>query len=166
MKKSMALLALLLLAGCANNGVGSGAMALRDDANFRGQRVLPMTFPQIQMALFKHEAACGTAPQFALEPGQTAYATLTDKPLVGTSYRDAVLAELMYYRASDLGSWLAKDEERDWRTRAKIYSYYTGTEIDARIDQMFRAVTHPGECAGQTPEAGVSPPTDDPDVKR
>lgn len=150
MKKGAVLLALVFLSGCAHNDEGRWARDLRSDAHFRGERVLPMTFAQIQMALFKHEAACGSAPEFALEPRQTSYATLTVRPVDAIDDRQVILADLMYYRASDLGGWLAKDEDRDWRTRAKIYSFYAGSEVDARIDQMFRAITNPGECAGQS----------------
>ncbi|MDS1142065.1 hypothetical protein RE432_16640 [Pusillimonas sp. SM2304] len=151
MKKWMALLALAVLAGCAKNADGLGAADLRSEAYFRGERVIPLTFAQIQMALFKHEAACGSAPRFAMNPGQTAYATLTDAPAGSDDYRQTIVADLMYYRASDLGSWLTKDEERDWRTRATVYSYYAGAQVDARIEQIFSAIAHPGECSGASP---------------
>src|SRR3546814_1996945 len=72
-----------------------------------------MTFPQIQMALFKHEAACGSAPKFALEPGQTAYAKLSDQPLGSNDRQQIIVADLMYYRGSDLGGWLEADEDRN-----------------------------------------------------
>src|SRR5690606_19685963 len=88
--------------------------------------------------------------EFALQPRQTSYATLTVRPVDAMDDRQVILADLMYYRASDLGGWLAKDEDRDWRTRAKIYSFYAGSEVDARIDQMFNAITRPGECAGES----------------
>src|SRR3546814_8638922 len=93
MKKGMALLALLVLTGCANNTNGIRAKDLRSDVYFREERVLPMTFPQIQMALFKHEAACGSAPKFALEPGQTAYAKLSDQPLGSNDRQQIIVAD-------------------------------------------------------------------------
>ncbi|NYT86643.1 hypothetical protein [Pollutimonas harenae] len=148
MKNGVALLALLTLAGCANNTNGIRAADLRSDAYFRTERVLPMTFPQIQMALFKHEAACGSAPKFALEPGQTALARLSDEPLGSTDRREIIVADLMHFRSSDVGGWMAPDEDRNYRTRAKVYSYYAGSEIDTRIEQLFRAITHPQACPG------------------
>ena len=138
-----------LLAGCAQQpDAGRWLQDLRSETYFRAERVLPMTFPQIQMALFKHEAACGSAPEFALEPGQTGYATLVLRPDGVQDDKRVILADLMYYRASDLGGWMAKDGDREYRTRAKVYSFYTDSQLDARIDQMFNAVTHPGACAG------------------
>ncbi|NYT59050.1 hypothetical protein H0A65_08965 [Alcaligenaceae bacterium] len=148
MKKGMALLALLVLAGCAKNTDMTRLMDLRSKAHFRDQRVLHLTFPQIQMALFKHEAACGSAPEFALEPGQTAYARLTDTPLEGSDYKQIVYAELVLYQGSDVETILDKTAERDWRTRATTYSYYAGGAVDERIAKMFNAITHPQDCTG------------------
>src|SRR5690606_19603422 len=143
MKKGMALLALLVLAGCAKNTEMSMLMSLRSDTYFRDQRVLPMTLPQIQMALFKHQAACGSAPDFSLEPGQTAYARLTDTPLDSSDCKQIIYTELVHYRGSDVTSILDKAAERDWRTRATTYSFYAGGNVDARIERMFNAITRP-----------------------
>ena len=160
MKKGIVLLAVLALAGCAGQGTVDSTASLHTDAYSRGERILPMTFPQIQMALFKHQAACGEAPSFALVPGQTAYARLSDQPLEGADYKQIIVADLTHYRSSDLGGWLEADEDRDWRTRAKVYSYYDNSQVGARIEQMFRAITNPQACPGDPIEPDTAEPSD------
>ncbi|MCC2596381.1 hypothetical protein LKR43_08505 [Pusillimonas sp. MFBS29] len=149
MKKGVVLLVLLVLAGCATNNGTSRVMDLRSKAHFRDQRVLHMTFPEIQMALFKHQAACGSAPVFAMEPGKTAFARLTDRPLEGSDYKQIIYTELVHYRGSDLGTVIDRAADRDWRTRATTYSFYADSAVDERIEKMFNAITHPQDCTGQ-----------------
>src|SRR3546814_2177225 len=79
--KTMALLAAItILAGCAAAPSGVSIDDVRSPAYFRGERTIPLTFAKIQMALFKHEAACGTSAKLVLEPRETNYATITQMP--------------------------------------------------------------------------------------
>src|SRR3546814_2593271 len=85
--KTMALLAAItILAGCAAAPSGVSIDDVRSPAYFRGERTIPLTFAKIQMALFKHEAACGTSAKLVLEPRETNYATITQMTQPSASY--------------------------------------------------------------------------------
>lgn len=137
MKTSVLLFAAAVLAGCASTPEGLRMVDLREPAYFRGEHSIPLTFPRIQAALFKHEAACGSAPTFAMDPGQTSYATITDKPDGETSYENAVVADLTQYQPSMM---------EEARARAKVYSYYSDSATKERIEQLFQAIAHPEIC--------------------
>lgn len=145
-----------LLAGCASGSGGAGLRAsdLRDPAFFRSERTVPLTFPKIQMALFKHQAACGgPAFKFAMDPGETAYATITDKPADSNSYEHAVLADLIQFQASMF---------QEARVRMRVYTYYADDQSEQRIAHMFNAILRPTVCPGAPAkdEAGSPQPAD------
>lgn len=137
MKKITMLMALLVLAGCAGSSAGLREVDLRDESFFRTERTIPLTFPKIQMALFKHENACGSAPRFAMDRFQTGYATLIDKPADAENFEHAVLADLTQYQGSMM---------EEARTKAKVYTYFSGSASEERIDQLFNAILHPEVC--------------------
>lgn len=129
-----------LLTGCASGGAGLRVSDLRDPAYFRTERTVPLTFPKIQMALFKHQAACGgPAFKFAMEPRETAYATITGKPADSDSYEHAVLADLVQYQATMF---------QEARVRMRVYTYYADDQSEQRIAQMFSAILRPTVCPG------------------
>lgn len=145
MKKRMVLLpavALALVAGCAGNA-GFRVADLRDSQYFRTERSVPQTFPKIQMALFKHQQACGHAPVFSLDPLQTGYATITQTPSPASSdassedARNTILVDLTRLE----GGWFSEA-----RTKMVVHSYYAGADTDKRIDQIFSAIAHPDVC--------------------
>ncbi len=138
MKRIAMFAALMALAGCASNPAGVREYDLRDPRYFHSERTLPLTFPKIQMALFKHKAACGSAPEFAMDPHQTNYATIIQKPEGAVSLEDAVLTDLVQYRGA------AMEESR---VKAKVYSYYSDSAADKRVEQLFNAILHPAVCA-------------------
>jgi hypothetical protein len=134
-----------LLAGCASGSSGLRAGDLRDPAYFRTERTLPLTFPKIQQALFKHQAACGSTFTFAMDPRETAYGTITDKPAGTDSYERAVLADLVQFQASMF---------QESRVRMRVYTYYADEGSKQRIDQMFNAILHPEACRGAPAKDG------------
>ena len=137
MKTMMLLMALLTLAGCATDATGLRVVDLRDPKFFRTERTIPMTFPKIQMALFKHQNACGSAPEFAMDPRETNYATIIDKPADAEGFEQAVLVDVVQYQATMM---------EDPRSRARVYTYYADTATERRINQLFDAILHPEAC--------------------
>jgi hypothetical protein len=138
-----------LLAACASGGTGLRASDLRDPAYFRSERTIPLTFPKIQMALFKHQAACGTLFKFAMDPRETAYATITYKPAGTESYERAVLADLVQYQASMF---------EEARVKMRVYTYYADDESEQRVAQLFDAIARPGVCPGAEPKKDAGEP--------
>ncbi|KAA0888444.1 hypothetical protein [Pusillimonas sp. ANT_WB101] len=145
--KKLALVALLAtLAGCAT-GPNAGLTEARLTASHmdtslyhRQDRIIPTTFAKLQMALFKQERVCGSAPVFKMEPRQTNYATLTDMPEPSPTYENAVVAKLTQVMAT----YLAPE-----RVKAEIYSYYDDAATRDRVERLFDAVEYPGVCPGQ-----------------
>src|SRR5690606_12365012 len=125
MKKMTMLMALLVLAGCAGGSAGLRETDLRDPDFFRTERTIPLTFPKIQMALFKHKNACGSAPQFSMDRYQTGYGSIIDKRAGTEGFEQAVLVDLVQYQATMMD---------DPRTKATVYSYYANSAADAQID--------------------------------
>ncbi|HUH59919.1 MAG TPA: hypothetical protein VL001_07555 [Candidimonas sp.] len=144
MKKLTALLALTVVAGCASTTpAGLRLSDLRDPRFLRTEQSIPLTYPKIQMALFKHKEVCGSAPVFAMEPGKTAYATIIDRPSGATNYDHAILFELTRYEGTMLS---------EARVQAAAYAYYSNAETNQRIKQVFDAIAHPDVCPGAAPE--------------
>lgn len=137
MKKMAMFIAVMALAGCSTGPAGLRAVDLRDPAYFRTERTIPLTFPKIQMALFKHQNACGSAPEFSMDPLQTNYATITQRPANATSFEHAVMADLTQYQATMM---------EESRTKAQVYTYYADGDTKRRIDQLFEAIEHPEVC--------------------
>jgi hypothetical protein len=137
MRKIAMFAAAVALAGCATNPEGLREYDLRDPQYFRTERTIPLPFPKIQMALFRHKAACGTAPEFFMDPRQTNYGTLVQKPEGAVNLEDAVLADLVQYQGT---------MHEESRVKAKVYSYYSDSAADKRVEQFFNAILHPGIC--------------------
>lgn len=137
MKKMTIIVAALVLAGCAAGAAGLRLVDLRDPKYSRGERTIPLTFPKIQMALFKHKDACGSAPHFSVDARQTNYATIIERPEGAENFERAVLVDLVQYQSTMM---------EDARTRGQIYTYYTDTATKNRVDQLFNAILHPEVC--------------------
>lgn len=137
MKKIAMLAALAVLGGCAAGSAGLRAVDLRDPMYLRTERTIPLTFPKIQMALFKHQAACGNAPQFSMDPRQTGYATVVYRPEGAVNFDQAVLVDLIQYQETMM---------EESRTKTKVYTYYADPATKKRIDQVFEAIAHPEVC--------------------
>jgi len=133
-KKRSAVLfcAALALAGCAARGPeGMRLIDLHTDDYLRMQRNIPLdSFAKVQMALFKHQSACGGDITFTADPNHASYAMVTEKDFPGAGWGHTLLIELVLLQ--------------DRPIKATAYSYYAGTE--ARIARMFDAITKPGVC--------------------
>ncbi len=137
MKKLLAFLALIVLSGCAVDGTGLRPDRLATPEHLRTERTLPMTFPEIQMALFKHDAACGSGPVFKMKEGQTSFATVTEHDTADMPWNQTILLDL---------TWLKGTLRYETRTRVNVYSFYGDADINRRIDAIFGAILKPGEC--------------------
>lgn len=148
--KKLALIALLAtLTGCASGPDGLTESNLRQSVYHRQERIVAATFPQLQMALFRQEQACGSAPTFKMNTRQTNFATLIDLPDPSSPYELAVMADLTQFMETHLAPA---------RIRAEIYSYYSDSATLDRINRLFDAIEYPGVCPG---EARVRAPKSD-----
>jgi hypothetical protein len=144
MKKIMLLAGLTILAGCASAPQGVRLADLRSPEYFRGERSIPLTFPKIQMALIKHQRACGSAPQLRLDPRETNYGTIILQPPGNpgdSGYDRTIIADVIQYQASMM---------EEGRSRAKVYSYYSDALAKEGIEALFAAITKPEVCPGTT----------------
>lgn len=127
----------LVLAGCGTTTPRSPFDDLRHERNLRTERTVYMTFPQIQQALFKHQAACGVTYTFALEPRETSYGTITYQPDATATGEVPVLVEMVWYQ----GSW-----RNDERVKTKVYTPYDNSVVSRRINALFDALGKPEQC--------------------
>ena len=137
MKKLSMLVAAFVLSGCAVDSTGLRPERLIRPDNLRTERILPMTFPEIQMALFKHESECGNAPVFKVKEGQTSYATITEHDVADQPWNEVIVFDL---------AWLQPTWRFDTRTRVFVYSIYSNSEVRQRIDAIFNAILKPEQC--------------------
>lgn len=131
-----------MLAGCAAGGDGPGVQALLKPEYLRTERNLAMTFPEIQMALFRHESLCGAGPVFRMKEGETSYATIIEADSDQRLWNDTIAFELM---------WLQPTLRYETRTRVYVYSFHSSAQVRRRIERVFDAVTSPEVC----PEASA-----------
>ncbi|NYT65767.1 hypothetical protein H0A58_07260 [Alcaligenaceae bacterium] len=145
MKVILSALAAVMLAGCAsgsgNNQRIETLNGLRKPINLRAEQILPMTFPQIQMALIRHERVCGSAPEFSVEDGQTAYGTILQKESPSDALDQAILVDL---------TWLQPSWRQETRVKAEVFSRAGGGAVNQRIEQLFATLTNPDACPGAT----------------
>ena len=137
MKVLMSVGLVLALGGCAAGTQRSPFDDLRNERNLRTERTVYLTFPQIQQALFKHQAACGVSYTFALEPRQTSYATVVYQPGPDSPDEAAMLVEMAWYQ----GSWRTEE-----RVKMKIYTAYGNSAVADRIDAFLAALAKPEQC--------------------
>lgn len=144
MKKLSVFVAAVVLSGCAVDSTGLRPEQLIRPEHLRTERMLPMTFPEIQMALFKHETTCGSAPEFKMKEGQTSYATVTEFEADDQPWNQTIIFDLM---------WLQPTWRYDTRTRVMVYSFYSDSDIKTRIDTVFNAILKPEQCDGDAASA-------------
>lgn len=142
MKTLLSVLALAVLAGCATDVSNTTSSKwndkdLRNPLFFRGEQQLQLTFPQIQMALIKHRRACGTAPVFTMNEGQTSYGRITQKNDPADDWDKTILIDLMALQAN----W-----RQEARTTTEVFSRYGGKEVDQRIKRIYAAINNPEVC--------------------
>jgi len=129
MKKLALLLVTIVMAGCASAPRGP-EIDIRDPMYLRSEQYLPLTFAQIQMALFKHEAACGAAPELVVDADNSSYAIIRQKLPDAARQDHPIVVQLILLR--------------DMRVKAQAYSYYANT--DDEIRKIFGAIKTPGVC--------------------
>lgn len=130
MKKRVTLVLLALLVGCATGPGGLNLDELRDPMNLRAERRLPLTFPKIQMALFKHNASCGTGLQLVLDEKDPSYASIAWRPAPATQGDRPVAMDLTLMEGGTV--------------IVQAYSYYS--DSDKKIQEAFQAILHPEVC--------------------
>lgn|SRR5690625_2931930 len=139
MKKLLVGMVITVLTGCAVDSTGLRPDHLTRPEHLRTERTLPMTFPEIQMALFKHEATCGNAPVFRMKEGETSYASITESGAEDMPWNQTIIFDLM---------WLQPTLRFDTRTRVQVYSFYSDSSVKQRIEAIFNAVLNPEQCPG------------------
>lgn len=132
MKKRVTLVLLALLAGCATGPEGLSVTDLREPMYLRDERRLPLTFPKIQMALFQHNATCGTGLQLVLDSDNPSYAAMAWTPALDTPADRPVTMDLTQMASGTVV--------------VQAYSYYA--DSNQKIQQAFDAILHPEVCPG------------------
>lgn len=136
MKKIIPLLAAVLLTGCAaTSQLGLTLNELESDQNLRAERTLPLSFVQVQQALFKHQASCGSGPELTVDSAHPSLARVKQK-LAPDAQLDRTLVMLLHLRS---------DEKDKYSVRTQVYSYYAVPED--QIEQLYGVVLRPQECA-------------------
>ncbi|HEU0230506.1 MAG TPA: hypothetical protein VFR20_08035 [Burkholderiaceae bacterium] len=131
MRKPLLCLGVVVLAGCAAPHGLTRYVDLHSEDHLRAQRHILMDFPKIQMALFEHQRACGSAPVFTRSSKDPSYAMITQKLSPGADWKNTIEVDLAL-----LG---------DLTVQAKAYTYHAG--LEAQIDQVFNAIAKPKVCA-------------------
>ena len=143
MKRLVALLSVLLsalvLAACATafSSDDPHLRDLRDPDYLRTERTLEMTFPQIQMALFRHDRVCGNAPTFRMRENETSFATIIEHGSEERSWNERIAFDL---------TWFQPSLRYGMRTRVEVYSFFSDGSVRRRIDAMFNAILNPDAC--------------------
>lgn len=141
LKNTLLMLALGgVLAGCAASEGRTGVQAqdLRKSTYLIMETTMgDIDFPTLQRNLFQHRAACGSAPRFVMDEGETGYASLVEAAEIPESYENVVMFDLIQYPAS-------------WRSPVRVgvraYSYYSNSDVKARVQRMLGAIRNPGVC--------------------
>jgi len=129
-----------LLAACAT-GEGSGERSPQDlirPQYLRSDTLLFSTFPEIQMALFKHERLCGQAPHFQMKEGEASYAMVLEDKEGGRAWQDTIVFDL---------AWLEPSLRQETRTKLEVYSFKYNRDVKQRIKAMLDAIEHPETCS-------------------
>lgn len=137
MKKIIAVFLLAFMVGCAPTTTGLRIDDLRKPEYVRTEQNLFMTFPEIQMALFKHERVCGNAPVFKMLENETSHAIITEANVGEMPWNQVVMFDLI---------WLQPSMLQDTRTRVYAYSFFSNSEVKQRIARIFNAINKPEEC--------------------
>jgi len=162
MKKTGLAIAVLLLAGCASSDKGVGLYQLETSQYTRAERNLPMDFVQLQRAVFKRQAKCGTDIRFAVDERHPSYARVTVPFGPGESGWDNILVlgmtQMQTSAAKVLGVTLREESKAFVRTR--LYSYYSPSKD--QIKRLYGALLHPEDCEGVLGD-DLPPPPPEPD---
>jgi hypothetical protein len=131
MKKLVAILGFLALAGCAADNKGFSFDVIEDPLYLRAERKLEQDFVQIQRAVFKHQAACNAEVQFSRDELYPANARVTKPFRPGATNSSEMVVLSLARMTSGL-------------TRGRVYSYYATT--NNQVQEMFDIVLNPEKC--------------------
>jgi len=140
--------AALVLAGCAASGGQVGLVVLETPQYQRGERSVPRTFVQMQQAVFKQQASCGSTIQFAVDQNQPSYARISMRLSGATGEK----TEQDWSHTLVLGVQMLEGRP----ARGRYYSYYPVTR--AQMDVLYNAVVYPQVCPGQPIPADLLSP--------
>ncbi|MEO6960215.1 MAG: hypothetical protein ABI228_00645 [Burkholderiaceae bacterium] len=130
MKKPGLLFSVFLLAGCGIVPQNDQPDSVRTPDLLRAEQRIPLSFAQIQMALFRHKAACGSGPVFSADSRNASYASVTQKLTEEGGPKHTIVVDLVLLEGRPV--------------KAQAYSYYAG--VDKQIQRVFNAITHPEVC--------------------
>lgn len=128
---------LLALAACTPSTTGLKDDKLIRPEYLRTERMIHMTFPEIQSSLFKHDRLCGKAPVFTMTEGQASYATVTEANTDEIPWNQTIVFDLM---------WLQESKLNETRTKVLVYSFFSNADIKRRINNIFSAIEKPENC--------------------
>ena len=152
-KAALSLITALLLAGCASPDAGISLYQIETAQYMREERKLPMDFVQIQRAVFKQQARCGSQLDFKVDEKHPSYARVTQPFAEGAQPgewdKHLVLGLTLLQQSSAKILGVTLRESDDPATRARLYSYYTPSKDQVRA--VFNAILHPELCPGETP---------------
>lgn len=130
MKKLILLFSVLLLAGCGVTPRNDQLDSVRTPDLLRAEQRIPLSFAQVQMALFKHQAACGSGPVFTADPNNSSYASVTQRLTPEGGPKHTIVVDLTLLENRPI--------------KAQVYSYYA--DVDKQIQRIFNAILHPAVC--------------------
>lgn len=143
----------LLLAGCASSERGLGLYQLETSSFERDARTLPMDFVQIQRAVFKQQARCGSSLEFKVDELHPGYARVTQPLTEGVGPADwsktivLGLTLVAQQPAKILGITLREGGES--LSKAQLFSYYALNK--SQVNALYNALLYPDLCPGETP---------------
>lgn len=152
-RAALSILAAMSLAGCASPDRGIGLYQLETAQYLHDDRKLGMDFVQIQRAVFKQQARCGSALDFKVDEMHPSYARVTLPMVEGAQpgewdkFMVLGLTLLQQSAAKVLGVTLRESD--DPATRARLYSYYPPSKEQVR--GLYAAILKPDLCPGETP---------------
>lgn len=137
MKRWITLVLTAALAGCATTGSDTSLNlgTLRDENNMRDRYRFPMTYPQIQQALLRHQQLCGSGPVFSLNQR-----SVNDARIVQHLSDPPRLARTVLVDMERVMGW---DGER---IVATAYAQYQVSNEE--VARVFQAVLNPETCPG------------------
>lgn len=134
MKKLAAFISTILLAGCASSPQGLRLNDLQNADYLVQERILPLGFVQIQQALIKHQAACGSGPKFTVDSDHPGRAWVAQKSTPDAGWDKTLLMVLLQ----------RPPKEGQFSVKTHVYSYYAISDKD--IEQMYSAILRPADC--------------------
>lgn len=127
----------LTISACTPTTTGLRDGDLLRPEYIRQEKMLHMTFPEIQSALFKHDRICGNAPVFRMKENATSYATITEANIDEMPWNQVIVFDLM---------WLQESKLNETRTKVFVHSFFSDADVKRRINNMFSALDSPETC--------------------